>query len=88
MNYDRRRNGLETKIKMLSDTLEKQKKTKAGMPQSLVNKVNEPSKCSTWIFKPNLLINDFIFTSIPIQRTFVKKKNIGFFSTGIVQRQY
>ena len=58
---------------MLSDTLEKQKKTKAGMPQSLVNKVNEPSKCSTWIFKPNLLINDFIFTSIPIQRTFVKK---------------
>lgn len=46
MNYDRRRNGLETKIKMLSDTLEKQKKTKAGV-ESLFEAYSEtPDYCS------------------------------------------
>ena len=30
MNYDRRRIGLETKIQLLSESLEKQKKTKDG----------------------------------------------------------
>ena len=31
MNFDRRRVGLETKIQLLSEALEKQKKTKDGM---------------------------------------------------------
>lgn len=30
MNYDRRRAGLETKIHLLSESLEKQKKTRDG----------------------------------------------------------
>ena len=31
MNFERRRTGLETKIKLLSESLAKEKKTKAGM---------------------------------------------------------
>lgn len=75
MNYDRRRIGLETKIQLLSESLEKQKKTKEGITSLYEAYSATPDYCNeegqqgvaTQLIHANALINSLTATVSKVQ---------------------
>ena len=64
MNFERRKIGLERKIKLLSESLAKEKKTRAGMKESELNKNEEKIDLKIFLF---LFKSCFLLWSLNLQ---------------------